>query len=570
MNLKSASNILNRYPENVRTVILTAIYGVAAGLTAVAFLILTRRVFAITYLSFAKLSIVQFMIWSLVTIVVSSLLVGFLLTRMSKDAAGSGIPQLKAAYWKEMGVVSWRSVWVKFLAGILSIGGGASMGREGPTVYVAGGCASNIAGWLGIPRQGRRHATAVGAAAGLAAAFNTPLTAITFVLEELIGDMNSRFLGGVVLSSVTGAFIVYWIIGKQPAFILPLVDWPSWFVYLLVPLVAILAGLIGMFYQRVTLRLREHVKYHSKIPGWIRPLIGGLITWVIGCAVFAACGRPGVFGLGYDDLTDALHGLMDWRIAGLFVAAKLIATICCYGWEGCGGIFAPMLFLGGLTGVFCSGVVSLWLPITPADHVILAAVGMSACFGALVRVPFTSLMMVFEMTHQFSMVPALMIGTIVSQSIARSGGKLNFYDALLVQDGHELIKIKPPRDIEGWHNLPVRTIANNRPVSICDLSESSLSGFLKRYPYRCFPFVKDGAVSGTVTRDEIEKALKEKRLPVVEPAVTCEAEETLRQVEQKFIQAPGEMLVVVNHDTARIESVLTLHDLLRARASLME
>jgi len=102
----------------------------------------------------------------------------------------------------------------------------------------------------------------------------------------------------------------------------------------------------------------------------------------------------------------------------LLVVSKLVATIACYGWEGCGGIFAPSLFIGGMSGLFIGGLAGQWIPVTHSDCVILAAVGMISCFGVLVRAPITSLLMVFEMTHQFSMVPALMIGVIVSQTIA--------------------------------------------------------------------------------------------------------------------------------------------------------
>lgn len=224
MRFDSLFRSMQKYPENIRSIFLPVIYGIAAGLAGVSFLLLTNFVFEHTYIALAHRSLPEFLTWSFIIIISTSLVVGLMLNFVSKEANGSGVPQLKAAYWNDLGFVRWKPIWVKFITGILSIGGGASLGREGPTVYVAGGVASNVAGMFGTPRQARRHATALGAAAGLAAAFNTPLAAITFVLEELIGDMNSRFLGGVVLSSVAGAFVVYAIIGKQPAFNLPGVE----------------------------------------------------------------------------------------------------------------------------------------------------------------------------------------------------------------------------------------------------------------------------------------------------------------------------------------------------------
>jgi CIC family chloride channel protein len=500
MRFNSFFQSMQKYPENIHSFLLPVIYGIVAGLAAVSFLLATNFVFEHTYVALSRRSLPEFLIWSFIVIISTSLAVGIMFNYLSKEANGSGVPQLKAAYWKDLGFVSWKPIWVKFITGVLSIGGGASLGREGPTVYVAGGVASNVAGMFGTPRQARRHATALGAAAGLAAAFNTPLAAITFVLEELIGDMNSRFLGGVVLSSVFGSFVVYAIIGKQPAFNLPGVETLSWWVYLIVPLVAAFAAWMGIIFQRQTLYLRSQVKQNNKIPFWIKPAIGGLITWLIGAAVFAGTGKIGVFGLGYHDLSSALNISMEWKIAALLVVGKLAATIACYGWEGCGGIFAPSLFIGGMSGLFIGGLAGEWMPVTHSDCVILAAVGMSSCFGALVRAPMTSLLMVFEMTHQFSMVPALMIGVIVSQTIARLGAKHNFYDSLLLQDGHELIKIKPPRDFKSWRNLRVQVIANKKPVVVDDMSETSFRTTLDKYPYNCFPVKINGVLTGVVTR----------------------------------------------------------------------
>ncbi len=487
-----------------------------------------------------------------------------------RDAAGSGIPQLKVAFWKDLGYVRVRSVWIKFVAGSLSIGGGSSLGREGPTVYIAGGVASWVAGLFGIPKHKRRHAVAVGAAAVLAAAFNTPLAAIMFVLEELVGDMNSRLLGSVVLSSLAGAFVVFAAIGKHPAFGIQMVDTWSWNMYLIVPLVAAAAALLGIAFQNGAVALRGRVRGQTRIPPWMRPLVGGWITWVIGAAVFLAFGKIGVFGLGYTDLSSALNNSLEWKVAGILVCAKLLATIACYGWEGCGGIFAPTLFIGGLVGCFFGGMSEQWLHLAPSDRIILSAVGMSACFGATVRAPLTAILIVFEMTHQFSMVPALMLGILISQGVARLFGKLNFYDSILRQDGHDLFKIIPPRDFEGWRNMPVSPVANSRPAFVTDMSEQALNELLARPPYHFFPVLEEGKLQGGVTRREIESALKQKRRPGLEPIPSCGHDEPLHSVEKKFIESPAGIIVVHDPDGQGISGILTLHDLLRAQAALQE
>ncbi len=559
---------LQKLPDNVRQVTQTIVLSLAAGLSAVLFLFMTNLLFSLTYVQFAERSKLSFAVASFILIIGTSVIVGFLLNRLSPDAAGSGIPQVKSAYWKELGFLPFRSTLVKFFAGMLSIGGGASLGREGPSVFIGSGVASNVAGVLGTPRRERRAATLMGASAGLAAAFNTPMAAITFAIEEIVNDLNSRYLGRVVLASVLGAFVVYAVLGRQPAFSLPSIENVSWLHYAVVPVVAAVASFAGVAFQRGTLFLRGRVRKIGSVPAWLRPGLGGLVTWILGVSVFLTVGKIGVFGLGYQDLSRALNNNFEWKIAGIMVCAKLLATIASYGFGGCGGIFAPMLFVGGMSGFFIGGLAGTWMPLTPADHIVLSAVGMSACLGTVVGAPLTSLLIVFEMTHQFALVPALMIGMIISRAISRFAGRLNFYDAALVQDGHELHKIRPPLDLQSWQNLPVAAIANPHPVVIRDLAPGALHAAIDRYPYNSFPVEIDGRLRGILTRQQILESLVAKDVPEIRNVVTCFPEQTVREVGDKFIQSPINVLVVVSPETGAIQGIITLHDLIRAQASV--
>jgi chloride channel protein, CIC family len=560
--------VLLKLPDNVRQIVQTVVLSLAAGLSAVAFLFMTSFLFDRTYVVFASKSKVFFVVASFLLIVTASGLVGLLLKAFGSEAAGSGIPQVKSAFWKELGFMNVRPALIKFLGGVLSIGGGQSLGREGPSVYIGADVASNLSGLLGTPRRERRGPAIIGASAGLAAAFNTPLAAITFAIEEVIGDLNSRFLGRVVLASVLGAFVVYAILGRQPAFVLPSVENVSWIHYAAAPIVAFVAATAGRVFQASTLGLRDRLLRQRRVPAWTLPVYGGVITWAIGVSMFLATGKLGVFGLGYRDLSSALTNAFDWRIAGLLVLAKLAATVVSYGFGACGGIFAPSLFLGGMSGYFLAGLVGLWLPLTPADRIVLSAVGMSACLGTIVRAPLTSMLIVFEMTHQFSLVPGLLLGTIVSQAVARFGGPLNFYDALLVQDGHELHKVRPPLDLQSWQNLPVSAVANPRPVVVTDLAPESLKKAVDRYPFAHFPFVRDGRLAGMVGRGDILSALPSGAAPEVRRAVTCHPDQTVREVGDKFIESPSNILVVVDRESGAVTGIITLHDLIRAQASI--
>jgi chloride channel protein, CIC family len=565
---KTILNLPKELPDNIQLTITTGIISLAAALSAVGFLFLTNFIFSKTYLIFATRSKSYFVVASFILISSTSLLVGYLLNVISPEAAGSGIPQVKTAYWKELGYMNLKNVLVKFVGGVLSIGGGNSLGREGPSVYIGSGVASNLDGLMGRSRQKRQGAAVIGAAAGLAAAFNTPIAAITFVIEEILGDLNSRYLGRVVLSSVAGAFVVYAILGRQPAFTLPSVDNVSWIHYLIVPIVAIIASLAGVIFQMSVLKWRGGLKKQKRIPRWLLPLFGGIITWILGTIIFLETGKIGVFGLGYQDLSNALNNHLEWKIAGLLVVAKLLATIAGYSFGGCGGIFAPSLFIGGLSGYFLAGLASIWIPLTPADHIVLAVVGMSACLGAIVKAPLTSILIAFEMTHQFSLVPGLLLGTIISQAIARFAGELNFYDALLVQDGHELHKVKPPQDLRGWQNLPLSAVANPKPIFIEDFSIKTMQELIDKFPYTFFPVIKNGIPTGIIARQDIIDSIKTGTMPVQKKAIICTPGQTIHEVSQEFITHSVSLILVGDPISGKVTGLLTLHDLIRAQAAL--
>jgi CIC family chloride channel protein len=563
VNVPFLVRIQQRSPKQIREIFKSCLYGVSAGLAAVAFQLVITWMFQLGLLNLSHQRFETFALGSLVIIVGSSLIVGFLLSSFCPEAAGSGIPQHKLAFWKDFGTIPLRVAWVKFLAGSISIGGGSSMGREGPSVQLAGAISSNLAGLAGEPKQNRRAAAAAGAAAGFAAAFNAPLAAMAFVLEEIIGDLNSRLLGGVLLASVLGAMVVQGIVGKQPAFTLEDVDTPSWVGYAMTPVVAALAAIVGVYFQRFSLGLRARSKATKRIPQWLIPLCGGLIAWVLGVTVFYFTGKIGVFGLGYRDLSSALSGQIAWKIALVLLLAKFVATFCCYGFGGCGGIFSPCLFFGGMVGIVVSGLIGLGWDVGRPDVVALAVVGMSATLGAVVGAPVTGILIVFEMTHEFSLVPALMLGALVSQTISRKMNRENFYDELLTQDGHQIEHVRPPRDLLSWQQLPVAAILSAAPVVLSDLAPATIEETLKAHPYSRFPVESAGKLEGILTRTEAAAAVTENRAIRLEPATTCRPDQTIRELQTLLISSSTNFVIVTNGD-GKIQGVITLHDLLRA------
>lgn len=461
-----------------------------------------------------------------------------------------------------------RVVIAKFFAGVISIGGGCSLGREGPTVHIAGALASNIAGWLGIAKQGRRPALLSGAAAGLAAAFNTPLSAITLVLEEIIEDLNNRgFLAQVLIASVTATFVCHIFLGDDPAFVIPSIGHFTGIVYFLVIPVAGFSALVGIGFQKGTLIWRDKIKRIKILPFFLKPAMGAVLNWILGIWVFFAIGKIGVFGLGYDDLEKMLHGGINGPQACILLFAKLAATIAVYAWGGAGGIFSPTLFFGAASGLAFTDLCGMVLHLQPNDRIALTVAGMSACLGAVVRAPITSILIVFEMTHQFSFVPLLMIGTIASQAASRALCRTNFYSEILERDGIEVERHIPPRSLTSLQGRPVSTLTNFSPIFAGSTGRQKLTRLCAEYPYQQFPLLINGQLIGVVHRSKILNSQSEEI--AAEPTETISARATIRDTVARMVENSLSLLVVLSAENIPI-GIVTLHDILRLQNQLSD
>ncbi len=447
--LRSKKHRSNFNRPEVDVTIRTSLYAVfafTAAMTALSFICSADLIYDTIYGELTKKSLLHVIGISFAAITITSLIIGFLQWRFLPTKGPSGIPNLKYYYTHpdtNSKKLSFRQVFINFVCGILSLGGGTSLGREGPTVFTGGAVATACADALGMTSTRRRLACVAGAAAGLAAAFNTPIAAVIFVMEEITDRFNGRQMGGILIASVIGAALSWVVLGRHPAFnFVSQLSHLTTTDYLLVPICAICASLAGGLFQQIILRLRHRAKTQTKISPLFKPLVGGLCVWVIAITAYIitnACNDPrlGIFGMGFGDLEDALAGNVIWQVALVLLAAKLVATAVACAWGCSGGIFAPTLFLGAMVGIVIAGLASLvGAKIGTHGSLLLALVGMSACFGTVIRTPITAMLIVFEMTGRYEIVPPLMITTVISQAYAYYfGGKLSIYEAFLRQDG---------------------------------------------------------------------------------------------------------------------------------------
>ncbi len=563
---------VERVPPGTRRAVQLAVAGGAVGLIGVTF---HYAVEALHHQGLQRVltgSTGRFLVGSFCLVVGASFLASFLIQRVAPMAGGGGVMPTKLAFWRDGGVISGRVALVKFVASVLTLGGGVSLGPEGPSVQVGAASASVLGRWMGIVQSARREFCAAGAGAAIAAAFNAPLAAILFVLEEIVGDLNSRLMSGILVASVMGALVAHALIGPQPAYQVAELGEASWLGYALVLPVALLATLVGIAFQRgaMTMRRETRARLGGVAPAYL-PVVGAGVSW--GCAVGAyfLTDKFSVFGIGYEGVTDALAGQLIWSTAAILLLAKLVATLFAVGTGGCGGVFAPSFYLGAMSGACVVAALSAHLSLTSSDGPTLVLVGMCACLGAVIRAPLTCVMLSFEVTHQFAIIPPVLLATLVSQLVARRLQPHGLYEEMLLQDGLNPARIFPPRDYKRWKEMELSAVIGNSVVALRLPLGSAWVEQVQRYRYRRFPVLAEsGGLVGLVTREQALQAANGGKLPDLEAPIWVSPATPLGEAQRRVAESPSGFLCIGNPDTSEICGVMTAHDFLRAQGRLSD
>ena len=415
-----------RQHEGQVFLILALVIGALTGLVVVAFIMLTERLGM-------RLYPVGGAPWRrLLFPVVGSLGIGYLLYRYFPNARGSGVPQTKAALFAREGRITLRTVLGKFFCTSATLASGIPLGREGPSVQVGAGIGSVLGRLLGLRSEQVKNLIPVGAAAAIAAAFNTPLAAVVFSLEEIMGDLHAPVMGAVVLASATAWMVLRVFLGNHPLFKVPqyqLVHPAEFAVY---AVLGVAGGLVSVAFTKLLLGIRARFLRFPQNTLWFQPVAGGLLVGLMGWFV------PQVMGVGYGYVGDALNGNMAFNLMLLLVVVKLFAVTTSYASGNAGGIFGPSLFIGAMLGGSVGTLAHHLLPAYTATAGAYALVGMGAVFAGIVRAPMTSVLMIFEMTQDYAVIVPLMIANLVSLFIASRLQEEPIYEALAVQDGIHL------------------------------------------------------------------------------------------------------------------------------------
>ena len=418
-------NELRRH-EAQMAMVLSIVIGAVVGLVIVAFILVTGRLAANLYPADGH-------VWRRIVLpVLGALVSGYLLFRYFPDARGSGIPQTKAALYIQDGRITLRTVVGKFLCCSTSLASGIALGREGPSVQIGAGIASVLGRRLGLSKEQVKALIPVGGAAALAAAFNTPIAAVLFSLEEIVGDLHAAVLGSVVLSSATAWMVLHLLLGDEPLFHVAVYRLVSPGEFAGYALLGVVGGVASAAFSKLLLGLRLWFLRLPVNTRWAQPVVGGLTVGAMGFFV------PDVLGVGYPSVDSVLGGSMVLKVVVLLAVLKLIATAVCYASGNAGGIFGPSLFIGAMLGAAVGHLAHAVSPTHTAGAGAYALVGMGAMFAGTVRTPLTSVIMIFELTRDYSIIVPLMISNLIAYFVSHRLQPQTIYEALAQQDGLHL------------------------------------------------------------------------------------------------------------------------------------
>jgi chloride channel protein, CIC family len=544
-----------RVRENQVFLVVTIVVGVLAGLSAVLFSVAieqtSHRLFGLAPSPWRLLA-VPFLV---------SLVTGVLLAKVFPDVRGSGVPQTEAAYHLSRGVIPPHVPLGKFITGVLSIGSGHSMGREGPSVQIGAGLASVIGRWLQLSPECVRDLVPVGAAGALAAAFNTPIAAVLFALEEIIGDLNATLLGSTVLASVAAVSVERAILGNEPLFHVPAYHLVNSYELLAYAGLGIVGGVVSLIFSKSLLSLRRFFLSLPVSTRIIQPAIGGLI---IGGLLLVA---PAVMGVGYEYVDQALNGGLALRMLVLLCALKLVATLVSYTSGNAGGIFGPSLYIGAMAGGAIGTLVHTYAPFPTADPGAYALVGMGTLFAGIIRAPMTSVFMIFEITQDYQILVPLMVANMLSFAISRRYQPNSIYHALLLQDDVHL----PAAGVRDNSRAMQAVDVMRRDVTLVS-PDATIEEAERVATAMSSPMVlvaRQGHLLGTVAESRLARSIAEGQgaRPVggvveMPPVDVVHADHPLDIVIERFARTDGALPVVSRSDATRVEGVITLDSII--------
>lgn len=494
------------------------------------------------------------------------LLYGALVHRFAREARGHGVPEVMLAVAERGGRIRPRVAVVKALASALCIGSGGSVGREGPIVQIGSALGSSLGQLLRVPDSRMRMLVACGAAGGVSATFNAPIAGVVFALELILRDFEAESFGVVVLASVAANVIGRSFSGAAPFITLPPFQLASVWEFAFYAALGVVAAVVGIAFVRVLYGMEDLADHLWRGPESLRPAVGGL---VLGGLLYLI---PSMYGVGYPVLEGAIRGDYATGMLVLLLAAKILATSLTISIGGSGGVFAPSLFMGAMTGTAFGQVVARLAPAVAGPAGAYGLVGMGAVFAAAARAPMTAVLIIFELTGEYQVILPLMFAISLAASIGKVLSRDTIYTLKLRRRGIDLLSGRRRNVME-----LLRVADAMQPVPTPVPQETPVAALAERFAAEgrdALPVVDaDGRYRGVVSVREVEGVIGEEApdttagaLAVEMPAVT--ADEILERAVTALVHADGTGVPVLGADPARaVVGWLTHRDVLRAYAA---
>jgi CIC family chloride channel protein len=424
---------------------------------------------------------------------------------------GSGVNQTKAALYIYNGHIPFRTVIGKFICSALAIGSGQSLGPEDPSLQIGAGIASLLGEKLQLSRERMRLIAPVGAAAGLAAAFNAPISAVLFVIEEVIGRWSAGILGAVVLSAISSVVVERSLLGSEPLFRIPPIGVVNPAELLAYAVLGVVGGIASVIFVKMITYFRVHLKNASPWTQHFQPGIAGLLIGVI-----AYLGFPQVMGAGYAYMDQAMHSQYAWQMLGILAGLKILATTISFVSGTPGGMFAPTLFIGAMLGGCVGALEHELVPHLTGPIGAYCLVGMGTLFAGFIRAPMTSVFMVLEVSGDYTIIVPVIISNAIAYIISRAAQPVPIFDMLSRQSGLDLPSMEEQREqpllrVEDAMRAP-RTplLTGEEPVSVavCELEQSTEPLLLFRSPDGVWRGVTRKVLAAIADQGDAELALK--------------------------------------------------------------
>lgn len=494
---------------------------------------------------------------------VAGLVVAAMVQWFFPAARGSGVNQTKAALYIYNGYISFKTVIGKFLTSAIAIGSGHSLGPEDPSLQIGAGVASMVARRLNLSRQRLRLFAPIGAAAGLAAAFNAPISAILFVIEEVIGQWSAAVLGSIVLSAISSVVVARWFWGSEPMFRIPSVTLRDPRELTAYAVLGVFGGVFALVFSKALGYLRPKLRALPRWTYYCQPAIAGVM---VGCIGFF--GLPQVMGPGYEIIDQAMRAPFTWKFLLALALFKLLATTLSFSSGTPGGMFAPTLFIGAMLGAAVGTFEKLFFPHLTGSIGSYALVGMGVLFAGFLRAPLTSVFMVLEVSGNYSIILPVILANTIAYLLARSLQPVPIFEVFTHQDGLELPSMEEQREETSLHiedalepvSVPIVLGSDTMEAVSATLAAAHTKVFLVRMwdgSWYAMTAEELTSASASLTPDtSIEHALKADRPPTLFPDLPLDA------ALHHFPRWP--LLPVQNRaNRALLEGVLTLDGVLR-------